>query len=224
MFLKLIEYLLCMWQVIYQGFVLLVLIMWLLFLIVVVVFLVKLVFDFVVGNYWGMLLEFMGIENYICVFIDSLMLCYILNFFVIMILIVIGVVGLVCMIGFVLGIYKFCVNLIIFFMFIVGNFVLFQILMVLVCDLIIDMGLYNIKGGLILFYIVFQMGFCILFMCNFICVLLFELIEVVWVEGVVEWCIFWYVVLLLMKFVIVVLVVLVFIFIWNDYFWVVVLI
>lgn len=62
------------------------------------------------------------------------------------------------------------------------------------------------------------------FMCNFICVLFYELIEVVCVEGVVEWWIFRYVVLFLMKLVIVVMLVLIFIFIWNDFFWVVVLI
>jgi multiple sugar transport system permease protein len=127
------------------------------------------------------------------------------------------------MTGFALGIYKFRANLIIFFMFIAGNFVPFQILMVPVRDLTIDMGLYNTKGGLILFHIAFQTGFCTLFMRNFIRALPFELIEAARVEGVAEWRIFWYVVLPLMKPAIAALAVLVFTFIWNDYFWAVVL-
>jgi multiple sugar transport system permease protein len=223
MFPKPIEHSSRTWQVTYQGLVPLALIMWLLPLIAVAVFSVKPASDFAAGNYWGMPSEFMGVENYTRVFTDSPMPRYILNSFVITIPTVIGAVGLACMTGFALGIYKFRANLIIFFMFIAGNFVPFQILMVPVRDLTIDMGLYNTKGGLILFHIAFQTGFCTLFMRNFIRALPFELIEAARVEGVAEWRIFWYVVLPLMKPAIAALAVLVFTFIWNDYFWAVVL-
>jgi multiple sugar transport system permease protein len=53
-------------------------------------------------------------------------------------------------------------------MFVAGNFVPFQILMVPVRDLSVNMGLFNTYTGLILFHIAFQTGFCTLFMRNFI--------------------------------------------------------
>jgi multiple sugar transport system permease protein len=64
-----------------------------------------------------------------------------------------------------------------FFLFVAGNFVPFQILMVPVRDLTVSTGLYNTITGLMLFHIAFQTGFCTLFMRNFIKALPFELIE-----------------------------------------------
>ena len=64
------------------------------------------------------------------------------------------------MTGFALGVYRFRSNLWIFFMFVAGNFVPFQILMVPVRDLTLDLGLYNTRTGLVLFHIAFQTGFC----------------------------------------------------------------
>jgi multiple sugar transport system permease protein len=136
---------------------------------------------------------------------------------------VIGAVALSCMTGFALGIYRFRGNLLIFFMFIAGNFVPFQILMVPVRELTVNVGLYDTKMGLVLFHIAFQTGFCTLFMRNFIRALPYELIEAARVEGVAEWRIFWFVVLPLMKPAIAALAVLIFTFIWNDYFWAIVL-
>jgi multiple sugar transport system permease protein len=75
----------------------------------------------------------------------------------------------------------------------------------------------------VLFHIAFQTGFCTLFMRNFIKALPFPLIEAARVEGIAEWRIFLYVVLPLMKPALAALAVLIFTFIWNDYFWAVVL-
>ena len=161
-------------------------------------------------------------KNYGMVF-GSAMPRYIMNSFLITIPTVIGAVALSCMTGFALGVYKFRGNLLIFFMFIAGNFVPFQILMVPVRDLTLSMELYNTKTGLVLFHIAFQTGFCTLFMRNFIKALPHELIEAARVEGIAEWRIFWFVVLPLMKPAIAALSVLIFTFIWNDYFWAIVL-
>ena len=119
--------------------------------------------------------------------------------------------------------YNFKGNLLIFFLFIAGNFVPFQILMVPVRDLSVQMGVYNSVWALILFHIAFQAGFCTLFMRNFIKALPRELIEAARVEGVNEFQIFWYIVIPLMKPAIAALSVLIFTFIWNDYFWATVL-
>ena len=127
------------------------------------------------------------------------------------------------MTGFALAVYQFRSNLLVFFMFIAGNFVPFQILMVPVRDLTLQLGIYNTTTGLAMFHIAFQTGFCTLFMRNFIKALPRELIEAARVEGVSEIRIFWFVVLPLMKPAIAALSVLIFTFIWNDYFWATVL-
>ncbi|MEQ8657140.1 MAG: carbohydrate ABC transporter permease [Hyphomicrobiales bacterium] len=210
-------------QIGYQAFLPVVLILWLLPLIAVAVFSVKPDADFTNGNYWGLPSSFEFFTNYGRVFFESDMPRYMLNSFLITVPTVIGAIALSSLTGFALGVYKFNGNLLIFFMFIAGNFVPFQILMVPVRDLTVSMNLYDTKTGLILFHIAFQTGFCTLFMRNFIRQLPFELVEAARVEGVAEWRIFWYVVLPLMKPALAALAVLIFTFIWNDYFWAVVL-
>lgn len=207
----------------YQALLPVALIFWLLPLIAVALFSVKPEADFTTGDYWGLPSTFGGIENYGKVFFQSDMPRYLLNSILITVPTAIGAVALSCMAGFALGIYKFKSNLWVFFMFVAGNFVPFQILMVPVRDLTLDLGLYNTKTGLVLFHIAFQTGFCTLFMRNFIKGLPFPLIEAARVEGVAEWKIFVFVVLPLMKPAIAALSVLIFTFIWNDYFWAVVL-
>ena len=209
-------------QVLYQAALPVALLLWLAPLIAVALFSVRPDSDFTTGNYWGWPSSWEVIANYGQVFTSS-MPRYILNSFLITIPTVIGAVALSSMAGFALGIYRFRFNLLIFFIFIAGNFVPFQILMVPVRNLTLDLGLYNTKTGLVLFHIAFQTGFCTLFMRNFIRALPFELIEAARVEGVSEWRIFWFVVLPLMKPALAALSVLIFTFIWNDYFWAIVL-
>ncbi len=207
----------------YQALLPLVLIVWLLPLIGVAIFSIKPAGDFASGNYWSWPSTFSGVENYLLVFTGSEMPRYLLNSVLITVPTVIGAVTLSCMTGFALGVYRFRGNLLIFFMFVAGNFVPFQILMVPVRDLTLSMGLYDTRTGLVLFHVAFQTGFCTLFMRNFIRALPRELIEAARVEGVSEVRIFRYVVLPLMKPAIAALAVLIFTFIWNDYFWAIVL-
>jgi multiple sugar transport system permease protein len=178
--------------------------------------------DLAAGNYFGWP-SAIAWENYAEVVRNSPIGQYILNSFKVTIPTVIGAVALSCLTGFALGIYRFRSNLLIFFLFVAGNFVPFQILMVPVRDLTVRTGLYNTSLGLILFHIAFQTGFCTLFMRNFIRALPRELIEAARVEGVADWRIFWFIVLPLMRPAIAALAVLVFTFIWNDYFWATVL-
>lgn len=210
-------------QVTYQSLLPFALILWLLPLIAVASFSIRPLSDFTGGNYWGVPSSFEFFTNYGRVFFESDMPRYLLNSVFITVPTVVGAVALSCMTGFALGVYRFRGNLLIFFMFIAGNFVPFQILMVPVRDLTVGLNLYDTKTGLILFHVAFQTGFCTLFMRNFIRALPFELIEAARVEGVAEWRIFWFVVLPLMRPAIAALSVLIFTFIWNDYFWAVVL-
>ncbi|PKP62844.1 MAG: sugar ABC transporter permease, partial [Alphaproteobacteria bacterium HGW-Alphaproteobacteria-8] len=192
--------------------------LWLLPLIAVAVTSIRSQGDIAAGNYWGWPTSF-NPGNYADIFARTELAAFIANSFIVTIPTVIGAVGLSCLTGFALAVYNFRGAMLIFFLFIAGNFVPFQILMVPVRDLTLDLGLYNTHLGLILFHVAFQTGFCTLFMRNFIRALPKELIEAARVEGVGELRIFWFVVMPLMRPAIAALSVLVFTFIWNDYFW-----
>jgi multiple sugar transport system permease protein len=178
--------------------------------------------DLAQGNYFGMP-SGIAWENYIYIFTETPIGQYMINSLWVTIPTVIGAVTLSLMTGFALAVYGFRANILVFFMFVAGNFVPFQILMVPVRDMTLQLGMYDTWYGLALFHIAFQTGFCTLFMRNFIKALPYELIEAARVEGVTEWRIFWYIVLPLMRPAIAALSVLVFTFIWNDFFWATVL-
>ena len=91
--------------------------------------------------------------------------------------------------------------------------------MVPVLRLTQDLGIYNTKWALIFFHGAFQTGFCVFFMRNFIAHLPSELLEAARVEGASEWKIFTRIVLPLVKPAIAALSVLIFTFVWNDFFW-----
>ncbi|MEP3437224.1 MAG: carbohydrate ABC transporter permease [Hoeflea sp.] len=209
-------------QILYKIALPVALVLWLLPLLGVAMTSLKPSSDLAAGNYFG-LPSYLAFSNYADVFRNSPIAGYILNSFKVTIPTVIGAVAISCLSGFALAVYRFRFNLLIFFLFVAGNFVPFQILMVPVRDLTVSTGLYNTITGLALFHIAFQSGFCTLFMRNFIKGLPFELIESARVEGVSEFRIFWYIVLPLMRPAIAALSVLIFTFIWNDYFWATVL-
>jgi multiple sugar transport system permease protein len=206
-------------QTAYKVFLPIALIIWLLPLIGIAMTSIRPAADLAVGNYFGMPSGFAFWENYSAVFENSNIGWYILNSFKVTIPTVIGAVGLSCLTGFALAVYKFKSNLLVFFMFVAGNFVPFQILAIPVRDLTLQLGMYNTTMGLVMFHVAFQTGFCTLFMRNFIKGLPFALIESARVDGVSEFKIFWYIVLPLMRPAIAALSVLIFTFIWNDYFW-----
>ncbi|MEX8495834.1 carbohydrate ABC transporter permease [Sphaerotilus sp.] len=211
-------------QALYKVGLPIALVVWLLPIIAVALTSIRGQGDIAGGNYWGWPTEWQVIENYSAVFRNTPIARYIVNSLLVAIPTVIGAVSLSCLAGFALGTYRFKANLAVFFLFVGGNFIPFQILMVPVRDMSLRMGLYDSIGGLVLFHIAFQTGFCTFFMRNFIRDLPHELIEAARIEGASEWQIFWRVVLPLVRPALAALSVLIFTFIWNDYFWSTVLI
>lgn len=200
------------------------LLLWLLPLIAVMMTSARSVADINAGNYWGIPSEWRLFENYMEVFSVTPMAQYLINSVIITLPAVFGAVAISTMAGYALAKFNLRGGSLLFATFIAGNFVPFQILMIPVRDLTIATGLYDTATGLILFHIAFQSGFCTLFMRNFIVGLPGELIEAARVEGVSEFKIFWYIVLPLVRPAMAALAVLIFTFVWNDYFWALVLV
>jgi multiple sugar transport system permease protein len=109
-------------------------------------------------------------------------------------------------------------------MFVAGNLVPFQVLMVPVRDLMIALHLYDTRAALVLFHVAFQTGFCTLFMRNFIRDLPDHVLDAARIEGASELRVFWHVVLPLVRPAMAAVAVLIFTFVWNDYFWSLVLV
>jgi multiple sugar transport system permease protein len=210
-------------QTAYKIFLPVALFIWLLPLLAIFMTSIRPGGDINAGNVFGWPSQFQLIENYYAVFAESEAATYLWNSLKITIPTVILSVSLAALAGYALAIYRFRFSLVLFFIFVAGNFVPFQILMVPVRDLSLDMGLYNTVTGLVLFHAAFQTGFCTLFMRNFIKALPFELIESARIEGVGEFRIFWHLVLPLVRPALAALAVLIFTFVWNDYFWATVL-
>ena len=206
-------------RIAYQAFLPIALILWLLPLIAIFLTSVRGSKDINTGNIFGWPTEFKLFENYHAVFTQTEALKYLTNSVLITLPTVAISVSLACLAGYALAIYRFRVALPLFFLFVAGNFVPFQILMVPVRDMSVKTGLYDTIQGQFLFHAAFQTGFCTLFMRNFIKALPFDLIEIARVEGVAEWKIFWFVILPLVRPALAALSVLIFTFVWNDFFW-----
>lgn len=203
----------------YQTFLPFALFLWLLPLLAIFLTSMRGAKDINTGNVFGWPSEFKLIENYYAVFTQTEAVKYLINSFLITLPTVAISVSLACLAGYALAIYRFRLALPLFFLFVAGNFVPFQILMVPVRDLSVQTGLYDTIAGQFLFHAAFQTGFCTLFMRNFIKALPFDLIESARVEGVAEWRIFWYIIVPLVRPAIAALAVLIFTFVWNDFFW-----
>ena len=146
--------------------------------------------DILKGNYWTIPTEFAIIENYGTVFKLGNLARYFFNSLVITLPTVLGTIILSSMTGYTLAVHRFKLNFLVFAMFIAGNFIPFQILMIPVRHLTINLGMYDTYWGLIIFHIAFQTGFCTFFLRNFIKELPFELIESARADGATEWTIY----------------------------------
>lgn len=180
--------------------------------------------DLLAGNYWGWPTQFALVANFREVFATSPMASFFVNSVIVTATTVVLVLVLSTMAAVGLAKYHFPGRTALFAMFIAGNFVPYQILMIPVRDLVVHLGLYNSVWALILFHTAFQIGFATLFLRNFIAGLPEELFEAARIEGASELRILRLIIIPLVRPALAGLAVLVFTFVWNDYFWALVLV
>ncbi len=195
------------------------LLLWILPLIAILFTSVRSSADINKGNYWGVPSELNIVENYTNVFTNTPMLRYFINSLIITIPTVIVTIFISSLAGYALAFHIFRGRILLFSLFIAGNFIPFQILMIPVRDFSIRMGTYDSPISLILFHIAFQSGFATFFLRNFIKTIPFSLIESARMEGAGEWRIFFKIIFPLSKPTLSALSVLIFTFVWNDFFW-----
>ncbi|MGB0141171.1 MAG: carbohydrate ABC transporter permease [bacterium] len=211
-------------QASYRIILYLTLLIWLMPIFAIFLTSIRSLADINAGNYWGIPTNWVMIENYVQVFSTTPMLLYFTNSLLITIPAVIFTLILSSLAGYSLAKHRFRGNFLIFAMFIAGNFVPAQILMIPVRNLTLELGLYDTKMGLILFHAAFQTGFCTFFLRGFIKELPHELVESARMDGASEFEIYWRIIIPLVRPALAALAVLEFTFIWNDYFWSLVLV
>ena len=128
----------------YRFAVLALLILWLLPLIAVALTSIRSAEDLSRGNFWGWPQEVM-LENYFAVLVGSRMAQFILNSILITLPAVAGAVALSAMAGFALAKHPFPGNRVLLVIFVAGNLVPFQTLMIPVRDLVIALGIYDTR-------------------------------------------------------------------------------
>lgn len=175
--------------------------------------------DLLAGNYWGWPSRFAFGDNFREVFATSPMAGFFVNSVIVTVATVLGVLVMSTLAAVALAKYRFRGRTLLFAMFIAGNFLPYQILMIPVRELAVSFGLYNTVWALVLFHTAFQTGFATLFLRNFIAGLPEELFEAARLEGASEFRILRVIVVPLIRPALAGLAVLVFTFVWNDYFW-----
>ncbi|MBK8134404.1 MAG: carbohydrate ABC transporter permease [Anaerolineae bacterium] len=120
--------------------------------------------------------------------------------------------------------FKFRLNLPIYFMFVAGTLLPFQILLLPVFRLANTFGIYNTYWALIVIHTAFQMGFCTFVLRNFMRTVPSEIFEAAKVDGCSEFKIYWRIMLPLSLPAMASLATLEFTWIFNDYIWAIVLV
>lgn len=195
--------------------------LWLLPMVAILVTSIRGNADIIAGNYWGWPTEFKFVQNYAEVFnpARSPMLRYFINSVVITLPAVFFSIFFSAMAGYTLAIHRFRGRILLYAMFIAGNFVPFQILMIPVRTLFANLDLLDTLAALIIFHTAFQIGFATFFLRNFIADLPMALVESARIEGATELGVFFRVIMPLIRPALASLGVLLFTFIWNDFFW-----
>jgi multiple sugar transport system permease protein len=179
--------------------------------------------DIALNGFWSIPQE-ITLQNYIEAWTRGNVSRYLLNSFIITIPALIGTIFLSSLSAFALARYRFRGNRPIFFMYVAGTMLPFQILLLPVFLLMNKVGLYNSYEGVILIHIAFQLGFCTFVLRNFMRTLPGEIFDAARIDGASEFGIWWRIAIPLTVPAIAAIAVLEFTWIFNDYLWALILI
>lgn len=149
---------------------------------------------------------------------------YMLNSFIITIPALIGMLFLSSMSSFALARFKFRGNLFIYFLYVSGMMLPFQILLLPVFRISNELNIYDTHGALIMIHMAFQLGFCTFVLRNFMKTVPGEIMDAARVDGCGEFRIYWQIMLPLSLPSLAALATLEFTWVFNDYLWALILV
>jgi multiple sugar transport system permease protein len=148
---------------------------------------------------------------------------YLLNSFIITIPSLIGMLFFSSLSAYALARFKFKGNLFVYFIYVGGTMLPFQILLLPVFRLTNALGMYDTYGALIIIHIAFQLGFCTFVMRNFMRTVPGEILDAARVDGCGEFRIYWQIMLPLSLPSLAALATLEFTWVFNDFLWALIL-
>ena len=175
----------------------------------------------------------LSLENFTNAFQQSDMLHYFGNTLIIAVPAVLITLLLSSMVAFYVSRFDFRLNIFLLLVFTAGNLLPQQVIITplyrlyLLVDLpgiTVSGKLYDSALGLVLIHVAFQSGFCAFVLSNYMRMLPHELTEAALVDGASVWRMYWQIVLPLCKPAMAALATLLSIWIYNDFFWAIVLI
>jgi multiple sugar transport system permease protein len=179
--------------------------------------------DFNARGFWS-IPEAFTLDNYIRAWGKMGIDKYLLNSFIVTIPSLFGCIMLASMCAYALVRFQFKLAKPLYYMFVAGLLLPFQMLLLPVFKLTNDLGVYNTYWALIFFHTAFQLAFCTFVLRNFMKTVPASLFESAMIDGATEWTIFLRIAFPLMMPGIASLATLEFTWIFNDYLWALVLI
>jgi multiple sugar transport system permease protein len=162
-------------------------------------------------------------DNFARAWTEARVARYAANSFIITLPSLAGMLFLSSLSSYALARFQFPGNRAIYFTFVGGMLLPFQVLMLPVFRLTNFLGLYDTYAGIIAFHIAFQLGFCTFVLRNFMRGVPGEILEAARVDGCNELRIYWQIMMPLTKPALAALATLEFTWIFNDYLWAIVL-
>lgn len=179
--------------------------------------------DITINGFWSIPTEF-SLANFSTAWTTARVNSYLLNSFIITIPSLLGMLFLSSLTAYALARFKFRGNLLIYFMYVAGTLLPFQILLLPVFRLTNDIGLYDTHGALILIHVTFQLGFCTFVLRNFMRTVPTEILDAAHVDGCNEFRIYWQIMLPLSLPSLAALATLEFTWVFNDFLWALILV
>jgi multiple sugar transport system permease protein len=177
--------------------------------------------------------ESLSLDNFVAAWNDADIPRFFLNTLIIVVPAVIVTLFISSMLGFVFSRYSFKLNLLLLMMFTAGNLLPPQVIIVPLYHMYLALPLpsflsdngvfYDQWFGIIVIHIIFQTGFCTFVLSNYMKTISKDLTEAAVVDGASVWMIYRKVILPLCRPALAALATLEFTFIYNDFFWAVLL-
>ncbi len=178
--------------------------------------------DITVHGFWSIPQVF-SLDKFTQAWTQARIRQYLLNSFIITIPSLIAMLFLSSLSAYALARFKFRGNLLIYFTYVAGTMLPFQILLLPVFRLTNWLGLYDTYGALILIHTAFQLGFCTFVMRNFMRTVPGEILDAARVDGCGEFRIYYQIMLPLSLPSLAALATLEFTWVFNDFLWALIL-
>lgn len=178
--------------------------------------------DITVNGFWSIPKTF-SFDKFEDAWISARIRVYLLNSFIITIPSLLGMMFLSSLSAYALARFRFKGNLLVYFIYVAGTMLPFQILLLPVFRLTNKLGLYDTYGALILIHTAFQLGFCTFVLRNFMRTVPGEILDAARVDGCNEFRIYWQIMLPLSLPSLAALATLEFTWIFNDFLWALIL-